>query len=747
MAGPSLQQVQKLGLHQVLAPHMQLSLHMLQVPTMELRDLIKQELEKNPTLEEIPPETVSLDQPESAEEQGPRDGRADTESEFRQEFEALKQLDDEWREYFMQSNRSRVRSADDEERRQFFFDSIVQPESLQQHLQGQLRMADASEETLDAAEIIIGSLMDDGYLMVHDDIAEQLVDFALQVCAGTRQPGAETAAWARELVMAGLAKSFEHSKRTQLIGWQERLTDICRRMRAPEPEPERTEPAVAAYSNAPVVPRTLATEPVKEHVIKLGREAMDRVHRELAEGFRAVINENVPLPIPAAVLVEAVDAGLTVAELDAVLQSGRRLDLPLLYLRPTSDTSLDTMQRALELVQTFHPVGVGARNLCECLLIQLARLDKADGIEARIIRGHFNLLASRDITKLAQALGVSPQEAQQAAENIGQLEPKPGRIFSTEPDRYVEPEVVIAKVKDDFVIMLNDDRVPHLRISDTYREMMAQENVSQEVVQYVRERIQAGKFLIRSIAQRQSTIHSIASEILRAQREFFEKGPGALKPLRMSDIAYRCGESFKMVNGEEKAVCPYCGELCDIREEESNRRVGDCPGAERDDFNRRRHRSRAVGRDVDNPRLLGVHETTVSRAIANKYMGTPWGVFEMKYFFTPGYTTASGEAISNKNVKDLIKSTIDGESHAQPLSDQEIVAILKKRGLGIARRTVAKYRGELNIPSSNDRKKPGAAPSTAGEPPPTPMAADAGETMTGEVPASDAPAESTLPAP
>ncbi|MBI5397606.1 MAG: hypothetical protein HZA91_20100 [Verrucomicrobia bacterium] len=724
-----------MGLQQVLAPHMQLSLHMLQVPTMELRELIKQELEKNPTLEEIPPETVSLDQPQSSDEQGPRDGRADTESEFRQEFEALKQLDDEWRDYFIQSSRSRTRSAEDEERRQFFFDSLVQPESLQQHLQGQLRTADAPTVVLDAAEIIIGSLMDDGYLMVHDDIAEHLVDFALQACAGARQPAAEAAAWARELVMSGLAKSFEHSKRTQLIGWQERLADICRRMRAPETDTARPQPALAAYSAAAAAP--VGPEQIKEHVIKLGREAMDRVRRDLAEGFRAAINESGPLPVSPALLAEAVDAGLTAADLDAVLQSGKRLDLPLLYLRPGPDVSLDTMRQALELVQTFHPVGVGARNLHECLLIQLARLDKASSIEARVVREQFDLLASRNIPKLAEALGVSVAEAQQAADNIGQLEPKPGRIFSTEPDRYVEPEVVIAKVKDEFVIMLNDDRVPHLRISDTYREMMAQENVSSEVVQYVRERIQAGKFLIRSIAQRQNTIHSIASEILRAQREFFEKGAGALKPLRMSDIAYRCGESFKTAHGEEKAVCPYCGGLCDIREEESNRRVADCPNAELDDFSRRRHRSRAVGRDVDNPRQLGVHETTVSRAIANKYMGTPFGVFEMKFFFTPGYTTASGESISNKNVKDIIKTVIGGENPAQPLSDQEIVAILKKRGLDIARRTVAKYRGELNIPSSNDRKKPGAAAASAGgQPPAAQPADDASEAAAEETPSS-----------
>ncbi|MCX6911206.1 MAG: hypothetical protein NTY01_24630, partial [Verrucomicrobia bacterium] len=222
------------------------------------------------------------------------------------------------------------------------------------------------------------------------------------------------------------------------------------------------------------------------------------------------------------------------------------------------------MRRALALVQALDPVGVAARTLGECLLIQLSRLDKAGGLEARIVREHLALLAGRDMPKLAAALGVTAEEAQQAAENISRLEPKPGRMFGAEVNPYVEPDVVVVKDRDEFVILLNDERIPHLRISDSYREMMEAENATTEVVQYVRERIQAGKFLIRSIAQRQQTIRNIAGEILRAQREFFEKGPGHLRPLRMSDVAYRCGETFKMDGGVEKSVCPYCGALADI---------------------------------------------------------------------------------------------------------------------------------------------------------------------------------------
>ncbi|MBI5686933.1 MAG: hypothetical protein HZC54_17835 [Verrucomicrobia bacterium] len=687
-----------MGLQQMLAPHMQLNLQMLQAGTLELSDLVKQELERNPTLEEIPQESVSLDQPPETTGEAPRDGRAETTDEFRQEFEALKQLDDEWRDYFTQSNRNYSRSAEDEERRQFLFDSIVQPESLQEHLLSQLGTSDADDAMRRAAEIIIGSLNDDGYLVAHEEMAAALVDFALQVCARRREAGEPSATWARALIEKELTESFERSKRGQLLGWQERLHDICRQLLEPEPGKQPTPPATPAP----------ASEPVNENVMKPARETIGRLRQELARQLRAVVEEDAPVPAPREVLAE-VFSGAQTEELAAALQAGQRLDLPLLFLRPAPEVTLDTMRRALELVQALDPVGVGARTLGECLLIQLARLDKSGGLEARIVRERLALLATRDMPKLAAALGVTVEEAQQAAEGISRLEPKPGRMFGAEINPYVEPDVVVVKDRGEFVVLLNDERIPHLRISDSYREMMAEENATPEVVQYVRERIQAGKFLIRSIAQRQQTIQNIASEIVRAQREFFENGPGHLRPLRMSDVAYRCGETFKMDGAVEKAVCPYCGALAEIQEGAGNRREADCPNAEADDFNRRRHRSRVPGRELDNPRLLGVHETTVSRASANKYMATPHGVFEIKYFFTPGYTTASGEALASQRVKDLVKELIEKEDPAKPLADQEVAAILKQRGLDIARRTVAKYRGELNIPSSSARVKSNGA--------------------------------------
>jgi RNA polymerase sigma-54 factor len=230
---------------------------------------------------------------------------------------------------------------------------------------------------------------------------------------------------------------------------------------------------------------------------------------------------------------------------------------------------------------------------------------------------------------------------QQIANFISTLEPKPGRMFNTEQQQYVAADVVVQNVSDKYVVLLNNEQIPHLRISNSYKELMASADKSTEAKDYIRDKVRAGKFLIKSIHQRQQTIQNIAKVIVDRQREFLDKGIAFLKPLTMAQVA----------------------------------------------------------------EVVGVHETTVSRAVANKYMQTPQGLFEMKYFFTPGFETASGTAMSNTSVKEQISKLIEREDTLKPLSDQEIVAILKEQGIPIARRTVAKYRNELNILPSNLRKK------------------------------------------
>ncbi len=302
---------------------------------------------------------------------------------------------------------------------------------------------------------------------------------------------------------------------------------------------------------------------------------------------------------------------------------------------------LSTVQEAVRMLKTFDPPGIGAQSLEECLRLQLAAKGRTDSLAARIVRDHFVLLTRRRIPEIARKTGASMDDVQHAIEEIGALDPAPGRRFADDSNRVVVPDVTIEKDGDEWRIHLNNDYIPRLRISNTYREMIAKGALNKQERDYLRERMRSGKFLINSIEQRQQTIERITREILNVQKEFFEHGVSKLRPLTMTQIA-----------------------------------------------------------DV-----VGVHETTVSRAIANKYIKTPHGVFEFKFFFTPGYQAESGDAVSNTSVKEMIHNLVEGEDRSQPLSDQEIVAKLEERGIKIARRTVAKYREELGLLPSNLRRE------------------------------------------
>jgi RNA polymerase sigma-54 factor len=316
---------------------------------------------------------------------------------------------------------------------------------------------------------------------------------------------------------------------------------------------------------------------------------------------------------------------LTQAPADVALQTG----LP-----------LDSVQEAVKILKTFDPPGIGAQDLPECLLAQLAAKGRADSLASRMIRDHFDLLTRRRIPELSRKLGAQPDDVQAAIEEIGKLDPAPGRRFAEDNNRVVVPDVTVEQDGTEWKIHLNSDYIPRLRISSTYRELIAKGTLSKQERDYLREKMRTGKFLIDSIEQRQRTIERITREIIKAQTPFFENGVSHLKPLTMTQIA-----------------------------------------------------------DV-----VGVHETTVSRAIANKYIKTPHGVFDFKYFFTPGYQNESGAAVSNTSVKEMIADLVAGEDRGSPLSDQEIVAKLQAKGITIARRTVAKYREELGILPSNLRR-------------------------------------------
>jgi RNA polymerase sigma-54 factor len=302
---------------------------------------------------------------------------------------------------------------------------------------------------------------------------------------------------------------------------------------------------------------------------------------------------------------------------------------------------VDEVARMLALIQTLSPVGVGARDLRECLLIQLRRLAKQDSLAYRIVEQHLEELGARKYRQIAKALKVSPLQVQKIAEFIETLDPKPGRIFSSELAQYSTPDVFVEKDAEGYNVILNDDRIPHLRISNLYKQMVLNPDADKDTKSYIREKIKGGQWLLRNIGQRQQTIYNIASEIVKKQRGFFDEGIPRLTPLTLQQVADS----------------------------------------------------------------LGIHESTVSRAIAGKYIQTPHGLFDMKYFFSAGIASEGGGSVVIGNIKTMIQPMISQEDPKNPLSDQQIIEKLKGKGLTLARRTITKYRKELGIRSSNKRRK------------------------------------------
>jgi RNA polymerase sigma-54 factor len=301
------------------------------------------------------------------------------------------------------------------------------------------------------------------------------------------------------------------------------------------------------------------------------------------------------------------------------------------------------IEKAITIIQSLDPIGVGARDLRECLLLQLQFLEVDHPLVESIVRDHWDLFMQRHFAQIAKALGIDMKTLEGVVEIIKHLDPKPGRKYSNERAIYVEPDVYIQKVGDDYVIVLNEDGMPKLRINGSYRNMLnSMDSKSDgETVNYIKDKIRSAVWLIKSLDQRQRTIYKVAESIVKHQREFLEKGIDFLRPLVLRDVA--------------------------------------------DD--------------------IQMHESTVSRVVSNKYMHTPRGLFLMKYFFHSGIDSDTGEDISSLTVKKKIQGFIDAEDPRKPLSDSKIMKILNDEGINIARRTVAKYRDELNIPSSTDRKQ------------------------------------------
>jgi RNA polymerase sigma-54 factor len=300
------------------------------------------------------------------------------------------------------------------------------------------------------------------------------------------------------------------------------------------------------------------------------------------------------------------------------------------------------VENIINIIQTFDPIGVGARNLRECLLIQLRQNNIEDEIIYQIVANHLNDIADNKINNIAKQLNTSVERVQEVGDFIKTLEPKPGRIFSSSRDvRYVTPDVTVEKVNNEYIVLVKDTTAPRLTINHYYRNLLLNKEMEDNTSSYINKKLNSALKLIRCIQQRRNTIYKVVKAIVNYQIDFFEKGVIHLKPLTLKEIADE----------------------------------------------------------------IGVHESTVSRAINGKYMQCPRGIYELKYFFQSGVSSAYGEGISAESIKSIIKDLIQKENPKKPLSDQVISNELNKLGVKISRRTVAKYRDELNIASSSKRKR------------------------------------------
>ncbi len=345
--------------------------------------------------------------------------------------------------------------------------------------------------------------------------------------------------------------------------------------------------------------------------LNLNMQTLDESIRDVGEAIIGNIDED----------------GYLVASLDEIASLG--------------EWDVTLVERALEHLQSFDPIGVGARDLQECLLLQLRHLGLAGSPAETLVRDHLRLLQNHRIPELARALGIEPEEIKAHIELIRHLDPKPGARYSPTESQYVIPDVYILKTDEGYKAALNEDGLPQLRISPVYRRLLDKGGeTSDETRAYVKDKFRSALWLLKSVDQRQKTILKVATSIINFQREFLDRGIEHLRPLVLRDVA------------------------------------------------------------TD----IGMHESTVSRVVNNKYMHTPQGVYEMKYFFHSGISSSYGESVSSVTIKQRIRKIIEAEDQRRPLSDSKIMSILQKEGLVLARRTIAKYREELKISTSNQRK-------------------------------------------
>ncbi|HLP41110.1 MAG TPA: RNA polymerase factor sigma-54 [Fibrobacteria bacterium] len=553
------------GLEQKLSPQMIQSLKLLQMNSMELELMVKQELESNPLLEATDePDDVEGPQEERDEATGTAEERAEDRAKAEEAAEGAKAEGEEappeppdlndldklipddpketkevdWESYLedgfdLGSKQTEELDSPDER-----FEKVpVYSKSLQDHLLAQLHDRTVRPEVAILVEYLINSLDDRGYLVTEAEAAAAVGE------AG--ETGGE-----------GVEDEEEEA--------------------VPARSPSRS--TSTSTAPAPSAPRPLA-KPMETH-----------------PGYKEIQG--------------VIDGSLSLAE------AGHEV------------------REAFHVLQGMEPAGIGARNLRECLLLQIYRLGRVSPMARRIVEEEFDLLEKLKVAAIAKKFDVPPEQVQAAMKEIGALQPHPGRLVSASVANPIMPDLIVEEVEGELVLMLNDRSIPSLKVSRAYTEMLKKgSRASNEEKKFVRDKLNSATWLIRAIEQRKSTMLKVMQAIIESQPDFFKQGPTHLRPLILQDVADK----------------------------------------------------------------IGMHISTVSRVTNGKYVQTSHGIFELKYFFTAGVTQSDGREVSSVTTKDEIKKLIEGEDPKKPLSDQKIVELLKSKGLDVARRTVAKYRDQLEI--------------------------------------------------
>jgi RNA polymerase sigma-54 factor len=578
----------RLSQKQVLTPGLVQMVSVLALNKLELRDMITAEMVENPVLEELEASVPLLDEVSRREEDRDRlsasatteENRTEPQGETKDPFDEV-DFGQYFQEYLDPGYRSRQEWEEVE--KPSFENFLSRPTTLTDHLMWQLSAMRLKEEVAEAAELVIGNLNEEGYLTATEDELMGLV-----------VPEGETPA----PEASGKKESSSKLTSSELAGiWAEE-------------GPEAGSTANLPYQNG-----------------KANGEAQHSAEAILSEQARAEAAAQVPQN----------SAGIVVR-------------MP----APKPNFTVEQLREAIQIVQQMDPVGCAARDLRECLLAQIRNHqqleEELNGEEgenrqlladcAEIINHHLKALQKKEFKEIVKATGRTSEEIAQALEYIKRLDPRPGLRYNIVQARLIEPDVAIFKQGDDYLVLMNDEDLPQLRLNPAYKKLLHREAAEKDVRVYVKERYKSAIQLIKNIEQRKQTILKVCHAIIRRQRDFLDFGMDHLKPMMIKDVA------------EE----------------------------------------------------IGVHPSTVSRAVANKYAHTPQGVFELRYFFSESVNGPEGEGMSLLILKRKVKKLIEEEDASRPLTDEQITRILQSQGIQVTRRTVAKYREDMRIPSTHQRR-------------------------------------------